>query len=81
MKKSDWIVGARQYNASWIELTAEARYGRGEIPTIDDIREINARVKGKFPNAEFIGMTRSFVPAVNGAKPTEVCWHLTWQTF
>lgn len=62
------------------ELFAWARYKRGDIPAQAEFDYIDKRVKAKFPDAELVGMRRTFVPA-SPSDPTEVWWEFKWIVF
>lgn len=62
------------------ELSAWARYKRGDVPTQGEFTYIDGRVKAKFPSAELVKMRRRFVPA-SPAEPTEVWWEFKWIVF
>ncbi len=73
------IDSSRKYYG--LELTAWARYKRGDFPTQGELDYIERRVHAKFPNAEIVELRRRFVPVESGKDPTETWWYLRWIDF
>ncbi len=78
MTKRDWTVTARLNVLGKTVLTAESTWPRGELPSKDEISEIEGRVKSKFPGAEIVSMERSFVV---GHSDSKVWWTIKWICF